>query len=145
MDINKEFPVIYKQPVIWGDMDALGHVNNVIYYRYIESARIFYFKDLDLFSYKVGMVISKSNCQYLSPVVYPDNLYIGVKVEEIRNSAIRMSYSLFSEAQNKLVALGEAVMVCLDPNTQQKTSIPAKLKSDILALELKANRQPIIS
>lgn len=139
-----QFPMVYQQPVIWGDMDALGHVNNVIYYRYIESARIAYFQSLDLFSYGVMLVISQSSCRYLSSVIYPDTLYIGTQMEEIRQSAMRMSYVLYSEQQNKIVATGEAVMVCLDPNTQQKVSIPEQLKTDILNIEAKVNRKPLM-
>lgn len=141
----KNFPSIYTQNVIWGDMDMLGHVNNVIYYRYMESARIDYFKEMNLFGHGIMMVISKSNCQYLSSVVYPDQLYIGACVEEIRNSAVRMSYTLFSEQQKKVVAIGEAVMVCLDENTQQKTNIPSKLKQLILDFEQSVGNIPICS
>ena len=143
MDGLKDFAVVYEQPVIWGDMDALGHVNNVIYYRYIESARIAYFQTLDLFNYDVTMVISQSNCRYLSPVIYPDRLLIGVKMQEIRQSAMRMSYTLYSKSQDKIVAIGEAIMVCLDPITQQKVLIPENLKLGVLKLEEKINHQPI--
>lgn len=138
MQIN-DFPVIYTQPVVWGDMDALRHVNNVVYYRYIESARIAYLQTLDLFGYDINLVISQSNCRYLSPVVFPDTLKIGVKMEEVRQSAMRMSYTLYSEQQEKVVAVGEAVMVCLDSSTQLKINIPEKLKKDILKMEQKNN------
>ena len=131
----KNFPAVFEQNVIWGDMDALGHVNNVIYYRYIESARIHYFKDMDLFNHGIIAVIAKSSCQYLSPVIYPDKLFVGARVEEIRNSAIRMSYTLFSEQQNKIVALGEAIMVCLDQKNHQKVAVPNRLKQSILDFE----------
>ena len=136
----KSFPAIYTQQVSWGDMDALGHVNNVIYYRYIESARIHYFKDMDLFSHNVLMVISKSSCDYLSSVVYPDTLLIGAKIEEIRQSAMRMSYTLYSQQQNKVVAQAQAIMVCLDKTTHQKTAVPERLKQMIIDFEnLKGN------
>ena len=138
-----QYPAQYQQQVVWGDMDALGHVNNVIYYRYIESARIYYFKDMDLFSHNVSMVISKSSCHYLSPVVYPDTLFIGAKVEEIRNSAIRMSYALYSEQQQNIIAIGEAVMVCLDQMTQQKTKVPDRLKQFILDFESSVGNSPL--
>ena len=139
----EQFPAQYQQPVAWGDMDALGHVNNVIYYRYIESARIHYFKQMDLFSHKISMVISKSSCHYLSPVIYPDTLIIGARVEEIRSSAMRMSYALYSESQGHIVATGEAVMVCLDLKTQQKTQIPVSLKQLILDFERSIGHTPV--
>lgn len=71
--------VSFEQKVAWGDMDAFGHVNNVIYYRYIESARIEYFNQLNLFSHAINTVVASSQCQYLKPVVYPDTLHIAKK------------------------------------------------------------------
>ena len=49
MNALQDYPVIYEQQVAWGDMDAFGHVNNVIYYRYIESARVCYLDKLNIF------------------------------------------------------------------------------------------------
>lgn len=144
MNELKQFPVHHEQKVIWGDMDALGHLNNVIYYRYIESARVTYFEALGLFDYDVSIVVAKSSCNYLSSVVYPDTLIIGSRVEEIRQSAIRMSYALYSQQQNKVVATGEAVLVCINQTTQLKAPLPEKLKAEILNLEAKANHQPIL-
>ncbi|MBP8100130.1 MAG: acyl-CoA thioesterase [Acinetobacter sp.] len=74
-----DYPVIYNQNVAWGDMDAFGHVNNTVYYRYIESARICYFDQLNIFEQDVYTVVASSQCKYLSPVVYPDQLKIGVR------------------------------------------------------------------
>lgn len=48
----KQYPVIYEQTVAWGDMDAFGHVNNAMYYRYVESARLAYLGILDKLSLK---------------------------------------------------------------------------------------------
>ena len=91
-----QYPVIHEQAVAWGDMDAFGHVNNVLYYRYIESARIRYLDALNIFDEKIYTVVASNQCKYLSPVFYPDTLKIGARVEEIRNSAFRMSYLLWS-------------------------------------------------
>jgi acyl-CoA thioester hydrolase len=94
-----QFPIVYEQKVAWGDMDAFGHVNNVMYYRYIESARIAYFDLLNVFEQDVLTVVASSQCKYLKPVFYPDVLHIGAGRAEMRNSAIRMHYVLFSEQQ----------------------------------------------
>lgn len=134
------YPVVFKQNVAWGDMDAFGHVNNVQYYRYIESARIAYFDQLNILSDTVYTVIASSNCQYLRPVFYPDVLHIGARVEEMRNSAFRMHYTLYSEQQQAIVAQGEAVIVCLDKNTHQKTAISTEIKDKVTALEQKVGR-----
>ena len=116
-----DYPVIHEQPVAWGDMDAFGHVNNVMYYRYIESARIRYMDQLNIFQQDVYTVVASNPCKYIRPVFYPDQLKIGVRVEEIRNSAFRMSYLLCSEVQQTVVALGEAVIVCVNKDSMLKT------------------------
>jgi len=130
-----QFPVVYEQKVAWGDMDAFGHVNNVMYYRYIESARIAYFDQLNIFDQNVLTVIASSQCKYLKPTFYPDVLHIGAKVEEIRNSAIRMHYLLWSTQQNQIVAEGNAVIVFVDKVNMQKTLIPSMIRELIIEFE----------
>ena len=130
-----QFPIIYEQKVAWGDMDAFGHVNNVMYYRYIESARIAYFDLLNIFDQNVVTVVASSQCKYLKPVFYPDVLHVGAKVEEIRNSAIRMHYVLYSTQQQAIVADGEAVIVFVDKLEMKKTLIPERARQAILDLE----------
>ena len=130
-----QFPIVYEQKVAWGDMDAFGHVNNVMHYRYIESARIEYFDRLNVFDQDVLTVVASSQCKYLKPVFYPDVLHIGARVEEMRNSAIRMHYVLFSQQQQQIVADGEAVIVFVDKVAMKKALIPQQLRKVIIDLE----------
>ncbi|WP_332605856.1 acyl-CoA thioesterase [Acinetobacter sp. ESBL14] len=129
------YPVVLQQTVAWGDMDAFGHVNNVQYYRYIESARIAYLMTLNIFDQEILTVVASSQCKYLSPVFYPDVLHIGARIEELRNSAFRMHYVLWSETQQQIVATAEAVMVCVDKNTSKKLNISDEIRQHIIQLE----------
>ncbi|MFA2872184.1 thioesterase [Acinetobacter pittii] len=129
------YPVIYEQKVAWGDMDAFGHVNNVQYYRYIESSRILYMEAINILTPHLYTVVASSQCKYLKPVFYPDVLKVGVRVEELRNSAFRMAYILWSETQQQIVATGEAVMVYVDKLTERKCEIPQEIKQKIIELE----------
>jgi acyl-CoA thioester hydrolase len=131
----KQNSFIYSQVVSWGDMDAFGHVNNVVYYRYIENARIAYLDQVGLLSYPIHIVVASSQCKYLSPVTYPDILNIRVEVLELRNSAFSMRYLLWSEAQQKHIAEAEVVIVCVDQNTGQKVTMPEQLKRELLILK----------
>lgn len=130
-----QYPVIYEQKVAWGDMDAFGHVNNVIFYRYIESARLAYLDELNILKESLLTVVLKNQCQYLKPVVYPDHLKIGVTVVELRNSAFRMQYEIWSEAQKCTVAQAEAVLVCVDKIDMKKISIPDHIVEKIREIE----------
>ena len=135
MSTLADYPVIFEQKIVWGDMDAFGHVNNVMYYRYMESARISYFDQLNIFSYDVNTVVASNQCKYLKPVFYPDVLHVGVRVEELRNSAMRMSYILYSTQQNDVVASGEAVVVFVDKVEMKKTLMPQEIREKIIELE----------
>lgn len=140
MNFSDQYAVVYEQKVAWGDMDAFAHVNNVQYYRYMESARIEYFNRLNIFSHDINTVVSSSQCNYLKPVFYPDTLLIGAQVVDIRNSAFRMEYHLFSQQQNCIVATGQAVVVCVDQKEMKKTLIPAPIKQGIIDLEKTVNK-----
>ncbi|EPF69907.1 acyl-CoA thioesterase [Acinetobacter rudis] len=134
-----QYPVILEQSVAWGDMDAYGHVNNVMYYRYIESSRILYFHKLGTYAQDVLTVIASNQCKYLKPVFYPDVLKVAARIEEIRNSAVRMHYVLYSEQQQQIVATAEAVVVFVDPVEMKKTLIPKQIRDDIIRFEKKVN------
>lgn len=135
MELTLNYPIVLEQKVAWGDMDAFGHVNNVIYYRYIESSRILYFDALNIFEEDILTVVASNQCKYLKPVFYPDILKIYVRVDELRNSAFRMSYVLYSSQQQDIVASSEAVIVCVDKINMQKVSIPEHIKQKIIDLE----------
>ena len=135
----KKYPIVFEQNVAWGDMDAFGHLNNVIYYRYMESARIAYMQAVQLLEQNFNLVVASNNCKYFAPVVFPDQLSIGARIEELRNSAFRMHYLIWSTSQQKTVAEGEAVLVCVDKITMQKQSIPLNIRQFILDLESSVN------
>jgi acyl-CoA thioester hydrolase len=136
MSSLKEYPVIYRQTVAWGDMDAVGHVNNVMYYRYIESARVEYCARISGDGNQLlSAVIASSSCRYLRPVYFPDVLEIGVQVVEVRNSGFRMNYVLYSTEQQQIVATGEAIAVMVDAKTLGKVALSAELRERIYTLE----------
>ena len=130
-----DFAVIYLQPVVWGDMDAFGHVNNVVYYSYAQNARIHYNSRLNLFNKNTSSVLAASSCQYFKPVTYPDTLWIGVRVKKIGNTSLIHEYLYYSTALDTVVATGESVVVYLDPDSGQKKSIDESKKVAIKALE----------
>lgn len=130
-----QYPVILDQRVAWGDMDAFGHVNNVMYYRYIESARLLYLERLNILMGALVTVVATNQCRYLKPVIYPDQLKIGTRIEEIGRTSFKMSYVLWSEQQQSIVATSEAVLVCINKHTGQKMEIPEYIQKIIRELE----------
>lgn len=114
------YPVIHQQPIHWGEMDAFSHLNNVVYYRYAESARIAYLQALGMFDGDMVTVLAASSCQYLRPVTYPDTLLLGVRCQRLGSTSIVMEYSYYSMAQQAIVATADAVVVRLDSKGENK-------------------------
>lgn len=138
------YPVIHHQPIHWGEMDAFNHLNNVVYYRYAESARIGYLQTLGMFDGSMATVLAQSSCQYLRPVTYPDTLLLGVRCQRLGNTSIVMEYSYYSTAQDTIVATAEAVVVRLDSDGKRKLPWTEEERARLLALEAKVGHVPTL-
>ena len=136
------YAVIHHQPIHWGEMDAFNHLNNVVYYRYSESARIGYLHALDMFDGSMVTVLAQSSCQYLRPVTYPDTLLLGVRCQRLGNTSMAMEYSYYSTAQNIVVATASAVVVRLDSDGVNKLPWTTEEREKLLALEAEFGHVP---
>jgi acyl-CoA thioester hydrolase len=118
--------------VRWGDMDALGHVNNAEYLRYFEQSRIVWLESL---GYPVagkgtGPILAKVSVTYLKPIVYPSEIEVRLYAKHVGNS----SFTLASEIVNGRDATerfteGEFVTVWLDYDAGKSVPIPQKLRA----------------
>lgn len=131
------FNVIHPQTVAWGDMDAFGHVNNVVYYEYAQSARIHYLQQVDMFNEKSYTVLASSSCQYLRPVQFPDTVLIGIRAKKIGNTSLTHEYVYFSEKQQQVVAIMETVIVFFDEKGEQKQPISDEQRQRLISLDKK--------
>ena len=79
-----KYPVIVRQPVVWGDMDYYRHVNNVVYFRYFENARLEYFRRIGWFEFEektgIGPILAATTARFRRPLTYPDDIAIGARV-----------------------------------------------------------------
>ena len=125
-----EYPFTTEHKILWSDMDPLRHVNNVQYYRYFEHLRTEFFYQLigAIEKPDFGPVVAESGCRYLSSIVYPDTLVLGLKIEHIGNTQVIHQYAIFSQSQQKVVATGHARMVNIDVASGQKAPLPDKYK-----------------
>ena len=138
------WPLRLEVPVAWGDMDALGHVNNTVYLRWFESARIRYFEriavNLDLSSHTIGPILARQEIDYRQPVTYPDRVSTAVTVSRIGRTSFIMPFRSTSEKTGAVVAEGQGVMVMLDYAHGQTVPVPDEVRAAILALEMSAER-----
>jgi acyl-CoA thioester hydrolase len=129
-----EFRFWWPVTVRWGDMDAMGHVNNVIYFQYLESARIGYFETLmgwtgrDEGGGRQGPVVVSQTFNYRLQVYYPAELEVGVRCREIRNRSFVLEYGIFRKATDELIGDGSSVAVWLDYDANKAMEIPPRLR-----------------
>jgi acyl-CoA thioester hydrolase len=121
-------------------MDAFQHVNNTVYLRWMESARIAYFERLDLADRSlgegVGPILARTEIDYRRPVTYPDTVTIVVGVTRVGTSSFAMSDSVTSEKQGgAVVAEGRTVQVLIDYGTGEKVPLDAEMRERIEALQ----------
>ncbi|SON52645.1 acyl-CoA thioesterase [Vibrio tapetis] len=138
-EFEKVFPCITEIKVAWGEMDALNHVNNAVYFRYFEIARLEYFNEVQLMESmhetNIGPVLGSTNAKYFLPVTYPDTLHIGTRVTNIADDRFDMEYQVFSSKLGKVVTKGEAQVVMFDFNTHQKATLSERLKREMSEME----------
>lgn len=141
-DALAQYPIIHPQTIHWGEMDAFNHLNNVVYYRYAESARIAYLQELGMFDGNMVTVLAQSSCQYLRPVVYPDTLLLGVRCQRLGSTSIVIEYSYYSCAQQAVVAIADAVIVRLDSKGKNKVPWTEEERARLVVLEEKVGHRP---
>ena len=80
-ELVQGYSVVVRQAVVWGEMDSYQHVNNVVYFRYFENARLEYFRRLGWFEYEtetgVGPILAATQARFRKPLAYPDNILIA--------------------------------------------------------------------
>ncbi len=131
-------PVSLLIPVQWGEMDAFEHVNNIVYFRYFESARIAYFQKMGIVgdpSRHVGPILASTSCKFIYPLSFPDSIYASARVREVGVDRFTMEYTVYSEGKQRLAAKGEGVIVSYDYREKRKAALPDFWRSAIAALE----------
>ncbi len=133
------FPVQVDVPVQWGDMDAFGHVNNTVYFKFFETARLAYFNAVgvmdDMQKDQLGPILAETNAQFRRALVFPDQVVVGANVKENHEYGFLMQYGVFSEQQQTVSTLGTGRIVMVDYNSGQKVKPSKKLLGLIATLQ----------
>lgn len=137
--LRREFPVVVETPVAWGDMDYWRHVNNIVFFRYFESARIEY---LDRIGFRqeveggsVGPILSATNARFRRPLTYPDTVLVGARATEVQVDRFVMEYRLVSRAQGAVAADGGGTLVSFDYAANVKAPLPPQVRAALERLE----------
>lgn len=120
--------------VAWGEMDAYGHVNNAVFLRWFESARVDWLRAVQFpDDGKIGPVLAKATVEYLLPVKHPDDVEIVLRPTRIGTSSVTLAYEVTSRAQGALVAKGETVVVLIDLSAGRSVALDADARARIEA------------
>lgn len=125
------------RPVLWGELDALGHVNNTVFFRYFEEARIALLDAVGLRAQRdasrVGPILAATSCQFRAPLTHPDTVTCAVWVRQIGTTSFTLDYALHSAAQG-LVATGDSVVVNFDYTAGHKRPLAGAVKDALARL-----------
>lgn len=136
---KRSYPVSVAIPVAWGEMDSFQHVNNVVYARWLETARMLYFERVGLVrrvkEEGVGPILARTVLDYRRPVAYPDTVRVDAGVSRVGSSSFTMAFRVWSEAQRAEVATGEQVIVHYDYRAARTTPVDGALRAAIAAVE----------
>ncbi|MCP5144820.1 MAG: acyl-CoA thioesterase [Gammaproteobacteria bacterium] len=136
-DFIAQYPLTLNDDVRWGDMDAFGHVNNTVYYRYFESARVLMDERISFHDAEnnIGAILAEQSCRYRIPVIYPDTLTIGLRNIEIREFDVIQEYALFSHTHQAIAATGTGRLVRFDYRNNSKVMIDDNLRRRLQTIE----------
>ena len=141
-EFDQAFPVKVNLPVQWGDMDAFGHVNNTVYFKYFETARLAYFNQVgvmeDMQAEQLGPILAETSAQFKRALVFPDQIIAGANVTENQTYGFLMQYGVYSEQQDTVTTLGTGRIVMVDYNSGKKVKPTQQLLQAIEQLQNKA-------
>jgi acyl-CoA thioester hydrolase len=127
---EKKLVHVEKIPVRWGDMDAMGHVNNTVYFRFMEQTRISWFEKLmprgEAWG-TTGIVIVNASCNFLKPINYPATVEVRMYAGPLGGSSVPTYYDLV--VRDEVYADGAAKVVFIDMEKQKAVRIPENLRA----------------
>ncbi|ANE44363.1 acyl-CoA thioesterase [Deinococcus puniceus] len=129
---RQSFPYLHPTPTRWADNDVYGHINNVTYYAYFDTAvnaLLLARGVLDIHSgATIGLVV-ETGCTYFAAASFPEVLHVGVRVAQLGNSSVRYELAVFQADNDTACAQGHFVHVYVDRETRRPVPLPANLRA----------------
>jgi acyl-CoA thioester hydrolase len=126
------YPVFRTLTTRWMDNDAYGHVNNVVYYSWFDTAVNALLVERGVLDIERGQTIGlviETQCNYFAPLAFPQNVEAGIRVARLGSSSVRYEVGLFAEGETVTAARGHFIHVYVDRATRRPVPLPAPLKS----------------
>ncbi|WP_238377130.1 acyl-CoA thioesterase [Neptunomonas antarctica] len=129
---RSDYPHFITIPTRWMDNDVYGHVNNVQYYSYFDTAVNRYLIDqgvLDIYHSDVIGLVVETQCNYFRSIAFPEDIIVGVAVSKLGNSSVRYEIGLFKDDGEDAAAHGHFIHVYVDRTSQRPVALPTALRA----------------
>ena len=126
-----DYKVFYPMTTRWSDNDIYGHVNNVVYYSYFDTAANRYLIEeggLDISDGSIVGYVVNSGCEYHEPITYPESVEAGVRVDRLGNSSVQYGIAIFRAGEQDAAAHGHFVHVFVERVENKAVPIPQALR-----------------
>jgi acyl-CoA thioester hydrolase len=134
-----DYSHFYEIGTRWMDNDVYGHVNNVVYYSWFDTAVNQFLIANDVLDIEqspvIGLVI-ETQCNYFAPVAFPDRITIGIRVARLGNSSVRYEVGVFREDEEDAAAQGHFVHVYVSRDTRRPAAIPDNMRTLLQSIQM---------
>lgn len=139
MNSLDEYRVVVELPILWGNMDAFGHVNNTVPLRWFESSRVAYVEQLGMVDFMrgagLGPILASIRCDYLRQLHYPDTVRVGARVARLGNTSLVIEHLLVSDKLQVAAARGQSTVVIFDYQNQRPVRVPQEFRDAVERFE----------
>lgn len=133
---RSDFKHLIELPVRWGDMDSLGHVNNVQYLRYLESGRVAYVEQV--LEGNLSLILADIQCSFRQQLHYPVTVEVLTRISRLGRSSMDVLAAIHRKGEEQPVATSKGVIVWFDFREQRPAPIPQQVRETVLAYEVVA-------
>ncbi len=137
--LRADYPYHFDLQTRWMDNDLYGHVNNVTYYSYFDTAVNFFLIErggLDIHAAPIVGVVVESQCNYTRSLAYPEKITCGLRVGRLGNSSVRYEIGIFGQDQDTAAAFGHFVHVFVDRASNTPVPIPDPIRRALAEIEV---------
>lgn len=118
----------------WSEIDSFGHVNNVMFMKYVQAARLNFVENIGLMkmyrTQKVGFMVAETSCKFKKELHFPGYVTVNTKIAFVKNTSFSLEHTI-ANADEEVVAIANDVLVVYDFNKNEKTLIPASIKDNM--------------
>ena len=140
----KHYPSRLDLRIDWAELDLFGHVNNVMFLKYVQASRVHYWEQIGLYQHflatKQGPMLASVRCDFRKPLHYPGKVSVRCRLKHIGNTSFSLEHRI-ENAEGSLVAEAEDVIVMYDFNRNEKMPFPNKFRKKAEAFEGRSFRQ----